>query len=121
MFGGKIVSQLAHTSLRASFTSYKYMPIYQSPKSGYQEIQMMLNRVSMVPNAMAIMNLRELLLKAKTESLSAFEAIESLLAGTTITDIIGTSNLIGARNKSLLPSFTFFYYLDTKSGATQNH
>ena len=66
MFGYKTLGRFAQTSLRASFTSYKSAPNYSCPKSGHQEIQAMLNRVSIVPNSLAIMNLREILLKAKT-------------------------------------------------------
>ena len=49
----------------------------------------MLSKSMMVPNSLFIMNLRELLLKSRTEKETGIEGIESLLNGTSIADIIG--------------------------------
>jgi hypothetical protein len=48
----------------------------------------MFNRINIVSNSFMIMNLRELLLKAKTECTPPLEAVESLINGTNLTDLL---------------------------------
>lgn len=116
MFGYRTLGNLTRMSLKCSTS--QYIPKSHHPKIAHQEIQTMFNRISIVPNSIMMMNLRELLLKAKTECTPPLEAIESLINGTTLTDVLGIQHQRGAGHPHFLELLSFSHNLGTKTGVT---
>ena len=93
MLGFKAFGHIANTSFRSGKYLAPQMVQQYNTKQMFSEVQSMVNKSIMVPNSLFIMNMRELLLKARTENETGLDGMESLLNGTSLSEILGNNSL----------------------------